>query len=318
MPDGRTEDGDMVKQVPRLTVGCPLCGHAGRPERTVRDHLSPEEFDVHVCPECDLAFLADPPRPDMLGSFYENEAGESMHAGSGRLFDAMRRVGIGRDLRPLLGRLAVGAKVLDYGAGDGGVARHCAERGFQVEAVDVYPAGEWPHRGIAYRQQAIGATEAAGATLLSDGSAPDAVVLRHVLEHVYQPRALLEQFRRQGTRYVFAIVPNRGSRMARRLGDNWFYWDPPRHLTFFNPTSVGALAGRSGWKVALLQTTGLDEVVTGAHRALLLSDALGSRPDVRRRLVDATRPKGLLAGLSSAASAPFGAAVCKVLFEAAS
>ena len=300
---------------PRLAVDCPSCNSPGQPSRVVVDHESRESFAIHRCPRCDLQYVADPPAPERIGDYYASARGSAMRSSPGRLFTAMRAVRIRRDLAPLLARVPDRARVVDLGTGDGSVARMLAAQGHMVKAVDVYPADQWSTPEIPY--ESYDPSERIAPSLVSvDGASPDGVVMRHVLEHVYEPVALLHDLRKAGTSHVMAIVPNVGSRLAGRLGDDWYYWDPPRHLTFFTRDTLRAVADRAGYEVVSLRTYGLDELVSSAHRHLSLSPPERLRPRTTARLLRATRPTGLLAGLSSAASSPFMDSVIQVVLSA--
>ena len=69
------------------------------------------------------------------------------------------------------------------------------------------------------------------------------------------------------------------------------------------------MCSRAGFDVEAGGYYGIDELVTSAYRALLLGEGGAGR----RFLQSLTRPKGLLAGASSALSSPFGHTVCWVL-----
>lgn len=280
----------------------------------IRDHHGGESFNLALCRECTARFLVDPPTPERLGAYYANEAGAIMHSRPGRFFTAMRRVSIARDLAPVLGALHRGGPVVDFGAGDGSASAYLHSRGYAVQAIDIYDGTQWGHRTIPYRRFAIG-SDALRTSLFEVGGRPaEAVILRHVLEHLIDPRELLSVARAAGVRLVLAIVPNVDSRFVGIFKEDWFYWDPPRHLTFFNLRSLRRIAADTGYRLAAARIGGLDEMVTSLHRRLLLSGA--AETGWRRKAVRASRPTGLLAGVSSAASAPLTRAVCKVLLSA--
>ena len=290
---------------------CPICGSAGKEQIELRDHVTHHRFHLARCEACDVGYLNDPPTRERLGWYYENDAGDVMHKPPGALFAAMRRVSIARDLKPLLTRVGASARIVDFGTGDGSVARFLHDRGHQVRGVDIYPPSAWRHADIDFAQWVPG--EPVRPELLTVGGRPaDAVILRHVLEHLPDPLGTLRSFASAGVRHVFGIVPNAESRLAKRFGETGFYWDPPRHLTFFTPRSLRAAADAAGLDVERLDVGGVDEIVTSLYRRQRLRMSPGA---AESGLVSLLRPTGLPAGLSSAASAVFGRGVCKFLLR---
>ena len=283
----------------RLHATCPSCG-ADRAtfERRLRDHMGPESFAVARCAACDTRYVQDPPSAAAIGAYYETSAGAAMHREPGRLFAALRDRRIASDLRPLLERLRVGDGVADLGTGDGSVARHLHSRGLRAVGFDVFGADAWPHAEIPYRTLDLAAGTPSPDELRAAGALRGAV-MRHVLEHVHRPAEVLEALREAGVEHVLVIVPNAGSRLARRFGEGWYYWDPPRHLTFFDPETLATCAAAAGLRVGFSRTYGLDEVATSAHRALLLRGTPRAR-----RAAGVLRPTGLVAGGLSVLSAP--------------
>jgi hypothetical protein len=283
----------------RVHATCPSCGaDRAAVERTVRDHMGTESFAVARCAACATRYVQDPPSPAAIGGYYETPAGAAMHQEPGRLFAALRDRRIAADVRPLLERLRPGDGVADLGTGDGSVARHLQRRKLRAVGFDVFPPEAWPHATIPYRTLDLAAGPPAPAALTSAGPLRGAV-MRHVLEHVHRPVEVLGALREAGVEHVLVIVPNAGSRLARRLGDAWYYWDPPRHLTFFEPATLATCAAAAGFRVGFSRTYGLDEVATSAHRASLLRGTPRAR-----RAAHVLRPTGLVAGGLSVLSAP--------------
>jgi hypothetical protein len=150
---------------------------------------------------------------------------------------------------------------------------------------------------------------------------PDAIIMRHALEHLHEPAKILSLFHSAGVPWVLVVVPNVDSPFARWFGGYWTMWDPPRHLLYFNAKSLDCLVRRCGYRIAKQRTYGIDEIVTSAFRwALIRSGAVrvdrasaGSTPLWLRLL----HPKSALAGLSSAAMSPIANTVLCCLMERA-
>jgi hypothetical protein len=296
----------------RLHAACPVCdGDDPRPHLTLRDHQSPERFAAVTCGPCGAVYLADPPTPETIGRYYDTPAGAQMHTKPGRVFTAMRDRRFAKDLAPLLARLAPDAPIADLGTGDGSVAEHLHRRGRTSVGLDVYDPSGWHHAAVPYRQISFSGPGLSPADLAVDGAPARGVVMRHVLEHVHRPADVLSNLRTAGVTHVLIIVPNVASRLVKPLGDNWYYWDPPRHLTFFTADTLGRCAAHAGYRVDTLSTYGLDELATSAHRALLLRGGTSAH-----RLARALRPTGPIAGAASVLQGPMGNTVLHAVLAA--
>jgi hypothetical protein len=309
MPDAIVTPPDASMR--RMHAVCPVCD-ADRPVGAIelRDHLSPERFAVVQCEVCGTRYLVDPPPPAEIGRYYETSAGAAMHRPPGRVFRALRDRRLAADLKPLVERLDAADAVADVGTGDGSLAEHLHRRGRSALALDVYPAEQWPYAAIPYRQVdlADGVPDPA-AFALPGGGRPAGAVLRHVLEHVHRPVDLLRTLREAGVRHVLVVVPNVESRLARRLGTDWYYWDPPRHLTFFSAETLRRAARAAGFEAGFLRTYGLDEIATSLHRRVLI------RKGPEAALASALRPTGPIAGAASILQAPVGDTVLHAVLD---
>jgi len=266
-------------------------------------------------------FLADPPPPERIGAYYSNLFGELMHGEPNWLFRRLRGIAMARDVAGVLRRLQPQARVLELGAGDGALCRFLASRGYRVEARDLFDSKEWRLPSIPYRKANLNGGVLAAEDLLCEGEMPEAIVMRHVLEHLYEPAKVLILFARAGIPYVLVVVPNVDSPLARWFGEYWAYWDPPRHLTFFNAESLARLARRSGYLVAHQRTYGIDEVVTSAFRWAMIRTMAARRTQgmsvAEPFWMKLLNPKSPLGALSSAAISPFANTVLCCLMERA-
>jgi hypothetical protein len=296
----------------RLHATCPICdADAPRPRLPLHDYQSPDSFEAVTCGVCGGVYLVDPPTPDAIGDYYDTAAGSQMHGKPGPLFVAMRRRRIAKDLAPMLSRLPADAPIVDLGTGDGSVAEYLRHAGRPSVGLDVYDPRDWGHADVPYRQISFSGPGLAKADLAVGDDQARGAVMRHVLEHVHRPADTLTSLRTNGVTHVLVVVPNVASRMVPRLGGNWYYWDPPRHLTFFSADTLERCAARAGFRIDALRTYGLDEIVTSAHRALMLRG--GPRA---HRIARALRPTGPLAGAASVLQAPIGDTVLHAVLAA--
>lgn len=277
---------------------CPACGCTGGTQRTSVDHEGLERFTLRTCPRCAVAYVSDPPRD--LGRYYAQDSGALMHTSPPRVVARARSLAMRREMRPLLDRLGPGSAVLDLGAGDGALVALLAELGHDARGADIYDPVQW--RGPGAYQQVSTETH-----FPSPSPAVQAVVMRHVLEHVPSPRSTLEAIRGGSAELVLVVVPNADSAWSRRLGDAWYYWDPPRHLTHFTARGLRILAGRTGFRTAELRYKGIDELVASAHRANRIRRGPAA-------ITSWTRPTGPLSAATSALAEPLGRGViCALL-----
>jgi SAM-dependent methyltransferase len=88
-------------------------------------------------------------------------------------------------------------------------------------------------------------------------SSYDAVTMSHVIEHVYDPLAPLQECHRlikPGGKLV-VLTPNIDSFGHRNYGADWVALDPPRHLLLFSPVSLAAAAWRIGFTDVCVHST---------------------------------------------------------------
>jgi len=222
---------------------CPVCG-----ARAAHPRFAVEGVDevVAVCDACGLGRFAPMLSAERVAAFYPDEYYGEPGAKFGRLVEwGVRAVGA-RHIHFLSRGLRAGARVLDVGCGRGVILGPLADRGFEVHGVEV---SEQAARGADPRAQIRIAAQ------LADAGYPDAhfdeIVVWHVLEHLIDPRAVLEEalrILRPGGRLVVA-VPNFASAQARWAGADWFHLDLPRHLYHFPLAALQHLLENIGFEL---------------------------------------------------------------------
>jgi SAM-dependent methyltransferase len=88
--------------------------------------------------------------------------------------------------------------------------------------------------------------------------------MSHLIEHVYDPGALLEECYRilkPGGRVVI-VTPNTQSVGHRMFGKYWRGLEPPRHIYLFSIASLKRLGSKAGFDILSARTT-----IRGAHWA---------------------------------------------------
>ena len=145
-----------------------------------------------------------------------------------------------------LPRASAGRRLLDVGAGSGDYLLRARSAGWDVVGVEPDAAAVATARraGLDVRQGGIEA--------LSDPPASiDVITMNHVIEHVHDPRAVLNEafrlLRSGGVLYV--ETPNINSYGHERFGRHWHALDPPRHLVLFGWESLDRLLEETGFSV---------------------------------------------------------------------
>jgi 2-polyprenyl-3-methyl-5-hydroxy-6-metoxy-1,4-benzoquinol methylase len=131
-----------------------------------------------------------------------------------------------------------GQSLLDIGCGNGDFLIKAKEMGWEASGLEPDSAAVEValERGL---DVCIGTIEA----LDEFSSCYDAITLSHVIEHVYQPRKLLQALHRllKNEGIVYIDTPNIQSYGAKLFGRSWRGVETPRHLTLFNPKSLKEL-----------------------------------------------------------------------------
>lgn len=246
---------------------CYLCGtHGKRIYEALQDRLyaAPGIWSLSRCENanCGLVWLDPGPVEDDLGKIYEryftHESSEPawrsrhplyriwVHAGSAYRA-AIRNTTMGQARRRADAFYLEGmppGRLLDVGCGDGRLMAQLQGRGWVVE-------GQETDASAAEQARRQGLTVHVGSlhSLSLPAARYDAVTLSHVVEHVYDPIALVTECRRllkPGGKLV-ALTPNFDSYGHQRFNACWVALDPPRHLFLFTVLTLGQIASRASF-----------------------------------------------------------------------
>lgn len=85
---------------------------------------------------------------------------------------------------------------------------------------------------------------------LPESAKYDAITLSHVIEHVYDPKQLLEDIfvRLKPGGYLYLATPNFNSAGRLAFGNDWRGLDAPRHLHLFNTIALKKLLKKMGYE----------------------------------------------------------------------
>lgn len=239
----------------------------------------PGVFSIQQCPSCGVMSTTPPLReedlPSLYGDYYPRkevdrdalaQEAEDVKASMASL----RRWIKGVDNQ---GHYSAkqGQKVLDIGAGSLLSLLETKAMGIEVYGVETDPNvkpiaehfGLNVHIGNIYDHP-------------FDGVSFDLIVLNQVIEHVPEPRLLLDTVKQRLTENgrVILAFPNTGSIYRRLFGTKWINWHIPFHQNHFNVKSFKQLARSAGYDIGRTRT------ITPNLWTLLQLRTIGQKPNV--------------------------------------
>jgi SAM-dependent methyltransferase len=207
-------------------------------------------FAVVQCQHCGLCFTNPRPSARSIVQFYPavyrtRRAPRPGEWKGGRIRPIKRWCQPRQERRLLTGPRQ--GRLLDFGCGGGAFLERMHHQGWQVTGIDVSPAA------IQSIRTELGLPALLG-TLPHHQLQPasfDVITMWHSLEHVHNPREVLQQayFLLAPGGKLLVAVPNIDSLPFRWFGSSWYGLDLPRHLTHFSPQTLQAMLERAGFHV---------------------------------------------------------------------
>ena len=236
----------LIYGVPRECERCPSCGSSRLYELDLLPLRRPvngcRTGFVSGCDDCGLVFSNPQPTPGELTRFYSptgewglrrvggagntGEPGDATHGRSwSKAFDPIRE-SVTTPPR--------GAKVLDFGCGNGELLDALQECGWDTWGIETAVDDSFPRH---HRLDAV-----------PDTPVFDLIVANHVLEHVTDPLGLLRQFARAGRigGYLLVGVPRFDTLPIHR--DYKYVINGRAHVTAYTWPCLQNLLARAGWK----------------------------------------------------------------------
>lgn len=235
------------------TLDCPLCG-ANNFSVKYEEQLDGAEDAFHyltekachyrvvTCNECGLAYSTPIFEEEKIIELYKSAAIEEA---VGENEDAAIRL----NMRRYLDRLAKDSgkrsgKLLDVGCGPGHLIEEARKLGY--DAIGVDPSAT----AVAHAQSKLGRDAAINAPYTKElfpENSFDLITLVHVIDHVVEPKRLLETMRyhlKPGG-YAFIATHNIDSWLAKLTGKGFIAWSV-QHITYYTPESLREMIRRAG------------------------------------------------------------------------
>lgn len=253
---------------------CYLCQSEGRIlYQGLRDRLfsAPGDWTLKECQntDCGLVWLDPIPLPEDIGKAYAHYythgmPEKRMQGYLSRVVNGLiRRVLVAMKERHPIASMYLGdlkpGRLLEVGCGEGTFLNKLRQHGWSVDGVDL------DSKAVEQAEKTYGICVHAG-DLESAGfpeACFDAVVMNHVIEHVFDPVALLRECRRvlkPGGRLV-VVTPNIRSWGHGRFGQFWRGLEPPRHIHLFTCSAFSRCAQDADFDKHQVVTTAINASV---------------------------------------------------------
>jgi 2-polyprenyl-3-methyl-5-hydroxy-6-metoxy-1,4-benzoquinol methylase len=222
------------------TISCLLCGH-----QRFRRLFTVGGCALWQCRQCGLSQTVPLPPADDSDALYDHGYFEGLvqrkpqeTVYQARLLDLLEQFKRPRpDAR----------KMLEVGIGVGIFMELAHDRGWQIEGVDPSQAA------CRYVSETLHLPTHPGAleTLRLPAQQFDAIVLRHVLEHVPAPQPFLHELHRilKDDGLICLAVPNFGGLHARLERAAWFHLSLPYHVAHYTPAALTRLVTACNFEI---------------------------------------------------------------------
>jgi 2-polyprenyl-3-methyl-5-hydroxy-6-metoxy-1,4-benzoquinol methylase len=226
-------------------VPCNLCGRDTTRLLYVKQGMATRErFRIVQCRNCSLVYVNPRPSRSAVADLYDRVYFEQRFPG-----EDPARIRLGRVLaRGLQSVLPPDAreplKWLDVGGGKGSVARGARELGFIVSLVDISAVAVSTARELGIESYRGEPTDC-----YFDGKSYDVITALEVLEHCYDPKALIcriYELLRPGGVFFFTTGNADGIRLRRT---RWAYFkEIPYHVYFYSSQTMDRYLRSAGFR----------------------------------------------------------------------
>src|ERR1051326_1677660 len=253
----RTIEYEIARNLEVITqpsiMPCPVCANPQTSHAlTGTDFLfetTSKMFTLDACASCRCLFLNPMPSNSEIAGFYPSNYwwSPTRPGGLKKLELVYRKIAL-RDhiafiTKSIRGRS--GLELLDVGCGSGTLLGLLKRQGFHVRGVDFSAEAS----AIAKRDNGVDVAVGSLEEVHFPDQSFDVVTLFHVMEHVTNPRQVLNEVSRilrpQGV--VILQVPNIESWQFKMFGAKWYGLHIPRHVVDYSKNSMLKLLGDSGF-----------------------------------------------------------------------
>jgi SAM-dependent methyltransferase len=231
----------------RRVLACALCGGG-----LARSGSASARLDLLECAGCGHVVSRDAVEPAIDAARLQlAHFGDAFADADDRWTRAVDRLNARCVRRVLAPHLAPAARVLEIGPGRGAVLAALSAAGLRPQGLELSPAAARRAAALSGAPVSVGSLEQHAGERAD--AAYDAIVGRHVFEHMREPVAALRAMRallRPGG-LVYLAVPNLGALEAALPG--WTGYQP-YHLHYFRPATLEGLLRREGFAVLRCRT----------------------------------------------------------------
>lgn len=206
-------------------------------------------YRIEKCIACSLVQVTNMPAPEDVHQVYDKAFFDTAYAGLETNGRRQRYVYLNFEnkLEQIERRIGHHGKILDVGCSFGFFLDAARQQGWSVEGVDISPyAASYvrSHFNLSVQNAAVTETEYPSQSF-------DVITMWEVIEHLPNPiRALqhLSGFLKDNGLIVLG-TPNVDSYLAMIQGKRWRNWEPPAHLLYFSPKTMGRLFDQCNLKM---------------------------------------------------------------------
>lgn len=244
---------------------CPLCEAKGRVlYRGLRDTLyhAPGVWSLSQCLACQCLWLNPRPHEDDIHKCYAEYFTHDIPVKSPPRSAVRRRIldvllfGRNREIKfydsMFLHKERPG-RLLDIGCGDGAFLERMRKQGWDVIGFEFDPEAARVARENYGLQVVVGSLDECD----FPSNAFDAITLSHVIEHLPNPKAVLQSCCRllKENGKLAITTPNIKSLGHRSFRDAWRGLEPPRHLILYSRDTLKSVLEETGLRVVMSATS---------------------------------------------------------------